>query len=89
MHLRSRKQEKRKNLASYLDLLEVLLGIIDSTNEVVTIEEFTEGQFVKYTNNNGSVVNVPQSELQEKAECLVHFSYNKFLESFMVVDIQG
>ena len=69
--------------------VEAFLGVIHSTNEVVTIEEFTEGQFVKYVNNNGSIVNAPQSELQKKAECLVHFSYNKSQEKLMVVDIQG
>ena len=72
---------------SYCQSLSVtFIVIINSTNEVVTIEEFTEGQFVKYINYNISIVNIPQSELQEKAECLVRFSYNKSLEKLMVVD---
>ena len=44
---------------------------------------------MKYVNNNGSIVNAPQSELQKKTECPVHFSYNKSQEKLMVVDIQG
>ena len=84
-----KKAGKEKEFGQPFRFVEAFLGIINSTNESVTVEEFTEGQFVKYINNNGSIVNVPQSELQEKAECLVHFSYNKSLEKLMVVDIQG
>ena len=53
--------------------VEAFIGVIHSTNEVDTIEEFTEGQFVKYINNNGSIVNALQCLSCKKAECLVHF----------------
>lgn len=42
----------------------------------VTVEEYIDGNFVKYLNNNGMVC-VKTSALLEKAECLAHFNYDK------------
>lgn len=56
--------------------------------EFVTVEEYIDGNFVKYLNNNGMVC-VKTSALSEKAECLAHFSYEKSSHKLMVLDIQG
>ena len=54
----------------------------------VTIEEFIEGQFRKYINNNGERCVKGSDIVCEKAECLAHFSYEKS-EKLILVDIQG
>ena len=44
----------------------------------VTIEEFVQGEFHKYINNNGFHIPSPSvefDEVYEKAQCLVHYSY--------------
>ena len=44
----------------------------------VTIEEYVEGEFQKYVNNNGLCIPSPAEEFDEiyaKAQCLVHYSY--------------
>ena len=56
-----------------LTFVEALLGKIQSTNEVVTIEEFLPGEFQKYVNNDGSFSQNADPEKQRKAESLVHF----------------
>ena len=58
--------------------------------EYVTIEQFVEGTFRKYINNNGSVCDKgDHSALFEKAECLVHFTYERSEKEVMLLDIQG
>lgn len=57
-----------------------------------TIEEFVEGKFQKYINNTGKVSkpdNSTDEDLLEKAECLVHFSYDSSNKKLMVLDLQG
>ncbi|XP_028394503.1 myosin heavy chain kinase B-like [Dendronephthya gigantea] len=60
-----------------------------------TVEEFVEGTFRKYINNNGKVCKQPESggadmtTIFEKAECLVHFSYVQTSEKLMLLDLQG
>lgn len=44
--------------------------------EFVTVEEYIDGNFLKYLNNNGMVC-VKTSALLEKAECLAHFGDEK------------
>ena len=55
--------------------------------DCVTVEEYIDGNFVKYINNTGMVCN--KSTLSEKAQCLAHFSYEKSYHNLMVLDIQG
>ena len=58
----------------------------------VTIEEYVEGEFYKYVNNDGNCMTSPREELDsayQKAECLVHYSYIKFQKKLMLLDIQG
>ncbi|XP_078482962.1 LOW QUALITY PROTEIN: myosin heavy chain kinase D-like [Ciona intestinalis] len=60
------------------------------TENPATIEAFCEGSFTKYVNNDGSCSTVTQNiELQEKSECLVHFSYILSEKKLMLQDIQG
>jgi hypothetical protein len=60
-----------------------------------TIEEYINGYFVKYVNNNGHCVLPPESSTQdekviyEKAETLVHYSYALSEGKMMLIDIQG
>lgn len=59
--------------------------------DIVTVEEFVEGMFVKYINNDGVLwknKNIDES-LMKKAECFVHFTYEKSNKELMVLDIQG
>jgi hypothetical protein len=54
----------------------------------IIVEEFVEGEFVKFLNNTGAVCG-NDSELRQKAESLTHFSYEKSNKQLMIVDIQG
>ena len=56
--------------------------------ECVTIEEFIDGSFEKYINNNGNICG-NSSPTTDKAECLAHFSHERSNEEVMVVDVQG
>ena len=59
-----------------------------SHGESVTVEEFVDGQFVKYINNDGSICKDDDTP-SAKAQCLAHFSYEKSNDEVMLVDIQG
>ena len=56
--------------------------------QLVTLEPYLEGKFVKYINNGGEVI-VRGSEVASKAETFAHFTYVKSQEAVMVLDIQG
>ena len=64
------------------------LGVVKETNEAVTIEEYTDGKFVKYVNNDGTTCNGNNND-QMKAESLVHYSFIKSNKKMLVVDLQG
>jgi len=58
----------------------------------VTVEEFVEGEFTKYVNNDGNTGTAVDNDLKimfKKAETLVHVSYIMSDERFMLLDIQG
>lgn len=62
----------------------------ERNGEYVMIEEYVEGKFQKYVNNDGSLSTTHLAqELQAKAECLVHFSFIKSKKTLMMLDIQG
>ena len=69
------------------------LGKIKSTeNEnqsFVSIEKFIEGKFIKYVNNNGIVTASKDDVITQKAEALVHFSYQMSKGEFLLLDLQG
>ena len=56
--------------------------------EHVTIEEYIEGSFKKYVNNDGNICDV-FSDMREKAETFVHFIFQKSKRKLMITDIQG
>ena len=58
------------------------------SGEFVTVEEYIEGDFMKYLNNNGMVC-AKNSACSQTAECLAHFSYEKSGQKLMVLDIQA
>ena len=58
----------------------------------VTIEEFVQGEFHKYVNNNGFHIpstSVEFDEVYEKAQGLVHHSYQISEKKLMLLDVQG
>ena len=57
--------------------------------EVVTIEEYVQGEMTKYINNDGIPCPGNPVILQEKAECLVHFSFEDSNHEVMLIDLQG
>ncbi|XP_015762726.1 PREDICTED: myosin heavy chain kinase B-like [Acropora digitifera] len=57
--------------------------------EYITVEEFIEGTFAKYINNNGEICGDVSSEISLKAEAFVHFTYVNSNQQLMVSDIQG
>jgi hypothetical protein len=63
--------------------------------KAATVEEFVEGTFRKYINNNGKVCKQPENcsaainTIFEKAECLVHYSYVQSSGKLMLLDLQG
>lgn len=56
--------------------------------QLVTVEPYMEGEFVKYINNDGEII-VKGSEISAKAEAFAHFTYVKSQNTIMVLDIQG
>ena len=61
----------------------------NNIGEIIMIEEFIPGSFLKYVNNDGRIVVGPPEELVIKAECLARFSLVKSEEELRLVDIQG
>ena len=58
-------------------------------SEYVTVEEYVEGEFDKYINNDGKICYGRDKTISEKAECLAHYSYKKSNHQLMLLDIQG
>ena len=65
----------------------VFFGMIG--DECITIEEFIEGRFKKYVNNNGNICGDQVDHFCQKAECLVHYSYYTSKKELMLLDVQG
>lgn len=72
----------------HLRYKKIFLGMTDD-GESVTVEEFVDGTFVKYINNNGISCVEDGNVIGQKAQCLSHFSYEKSGGKLMVVDLQG
>ena len=68
---------------SYRD---IFLGKIG--DEVVSIEQYVSGDFVKYINNTGDI-DRSLGEVGKKMECLTHYTYEKSEKQLMLLDIQG
>ena len=90
MHfLASQLREKidKEKLDEFGEFNKVFLGKM-STGEVVTVEEFIEGEFIEYVNNTGERC-VDKNLIADKAEAFCHYSYEKSEGKLMVVNIQG
>ena len=59
-----------------------------SKGQLVTLEPYLEGKFVKYINNNGEVI-ARGSEVASKSETFAHFTFVESQKAVMVLDIQG
>ena len=59
-----------------------------SEGQLVTLEPYLEGKFIKYINNDGEII-VSGNEVASKAEAFAHFTYAKLQKAIMVLDIQG
>ncbi len=59
------------------------------TGECVTIEEFIPGIFDKHINNTGDVCGDEELDICQKAQCFVHYTYERSEKQLMVIDIQG
>lgn len=57
--------------------------------EIVTVEEFIGGKFDKHINNTGNICGDTESDVCQKAECLVHYTFEKSDKQLMLLDIQG
>lgn len=55
----------------------------------MSVEEFVDGEMVKYVNNDGIICMNNVESMQKKAECLVHYSYQNSNQEVMLVDVQG
>lgn len=58
----------------------------------IAIEQYVDGMFEKYVNNDGNCMTTSKDEIvpiYEKAQCLVHFSYIKFQRKLMLLHING
>ena len=58
----------------------------------ITIEQYVNGTFYKYVNNDGNCIDPHSNEMKvvyEKAQCLVHYSFIKFQKNLMLLDLQG
>ena len=64
-------------------------GRLKHADEIVTIEEFVEGDFCKYVNNDGKINRHVDEDLLQIIECLAHYSYVKSKCNLLLVDIQG
>ena len=65
----------------------IFFGMIG--DECVTVEEYIEGKFTKYLNNNGDIFGDEGDVYLEKAENLVHYSHRTSEKELMLLDIQG
>ena len=52
-------------------------------------QEYTDGNFVKYVNNDSTTCKGNNRDQQMKAESLVHYSFIKSNKKMLVVNIQG
>eukprot|EP00794_Sanderia_malayensis_P010384 gene10384-11465_t len=78
-----------KNVGGLFSYPECFIGILENDG-CVTMEPFIAGEFRKYINNNGHSCGDTQTTIiGMKADCLVHYSYQKSNEQLMLLDIQG
>ena len=85
-----KEKVKKENLTEFGEVFEfnkVFMGKMGS-GEVVTLEEYISGKFVKYINNTGDKCE-KDNIIADKAEAFSHFTYEKSEKKFIVLDVQG
>lgn len=85
-----KEKVKKENLLEFGEVFEfnkVFMGKM-GTGEVVTLEEFISGEFVKYLNNTGDRCE-KDNIIADKAEAFSHYTYEKSERKLVVLDIQG
>ena len=81
------QQVKVNDFGEVFEFKKVFVGKT-STDEYVTVEEYIDGDFIKYINNDGSLCS-KQHPLMEKAECFAHYTFQKSKGKLIVLDLQG
>ena len=81
------RKEKLKEFGATFEYKNVYMGKVDG-GECVSMEEYIDGDFIKYLNNNGDLCE-ESDVMVEKAECYAHFTYEKSEGKLIVLDLQG
>ena len=87
LHQEVRKRNAEEVYGEVLSNNNIYLGKMDDGN-FVTVEEFVDGAFEKYINNDGTLCG-NSTNIHMKAESLSHYSYVGSQEKLMVVYVQG
>ena len=83
LHQEVRKRNAKEVYGEVLSYNNIYLGKMDDGN-FVTVEEFADGGFEKYINNDGTLCG-NSTNIHMKAESLSHYSYVGSQEKLMVV----
>ena len=86
------KLRTEDNLELYGETLRYKLIYLgkEEDGSIVSVEEYIDGKFAKYLNNNGKICGDDSRLVQrQKDESLAHFSYEHSSYELMVVDKQG
>jgi len=81
------EKERLTEFGTTFHYKKVFLGKM-SDGDYGTIEEFIDGVFVKYISNNGDI-GAEDDVLCDKAQCFLHFTYEKSQGTLMELDVQG
>jgi len=80
------EKEQLMEFGQTFEYKKVFMGKTDS-GEFISIEEYIDGDFIKYINNNGEVCE--KGTVCDKAQAFVHFTYENSEGKLIVRDIQG
>ncbi|XP_028416007.1 alpha-protein kinase 2-like [Dendronephthya gigantea] len=75
-----------KDFGQIFEYKKVFMGKTDE-GKYVTIEEYIDGEFVKYINNDGYICE--DGDICNKAQAFAHFTYEKSEGKLIVLDVQG
>ncbi|KAM3536244.1 hypothetical protein MY4038_000402 [Beauveria bassiana] len=60
-----------------------------ASEENLSLEPFIEGEYIKYNNNSGYVLDDDDNPLNEIAQAFSHFTFERSWGNFLVTDLQG
>lgn len=76
-----------------LDVVNAILSKVESQESLcakcVQMHALFYDEFTKYINNDGRLTKYVDEVLLKKAECLAHFSHQKYNGNLLLLDIQG